>query len=74
MPVPDFKLENNKPFLLPRLPHMYDSENIEATAYALMVYTNRQELQTDAIVKWLNTQRLHEGGWASTQVIIIKCR
>ena len=47
---------------------MYDSENIEATAYALMVYTNRQEFQTDAIVKWLNTQRLHEGGWASTQV------
>ncbi len=69
MPVPDFKLENNKPFLLPRLPHKYDSENIEATAYALLVYVARQELvHIEPIVKWLNTQRLYDGGWASTQV------
>lgn len=92
VPVPDFKLENNKPFLLPRLPHKYgmisviilhnkksvtnlasskllDSENIEATAYALLVYVARQELVfVEPIVKWLNTQRLYDGGWASTQV------
>jgi CD109 antigen len=68
VPVPDFKLENNKPFLLPRLPHKYDSENIEATAYALLVYVARQELMVDPIVRWLNTQRLYDGGWASTQV------
>ncbi|OXA62186.1 Complement C3 [Folsomia candida] len=68
VPVPDFKLENNKPFLLPRLPHKYDSENIEATAYALLVYVARQELVfVEPIVKWLNTQRLYDGGWASTQ-------
>ncbi|CAG7733856.1 unnamed protein product, partial [Allacma fusca] len=74
VPVPDYKLENNKPFLLPRLPAIYDSENIEATAYALMVYVQRQELQTDAIVKWLNTQRLHDGGWASTQDTVVAMR
>ncbi|XP_050294787.1 CD109 antigen [Anthonomus grandis grandis] len=66
IPQPPFKLENQRPFLLPRLPYEYDSENIEATAYALMVYVERQELWVDNIVRWLNTQRLTESGWAST--------
>ncbi|KAJ8949269.1 hypothetical protein NQ318_022783 [Aromia moschata] len=57
---------NQKPFLLPRLPYEYDSENIEATAYGLMVYVARQEIFVDNIVRWLNTQRLTDGGWAST--------
>jgi len=61
-------MENQKPFLLPRLPYKYDSENIEATAWALMTYVARQELFVDPIVKWLNSQRLYDGGWASTQV------
>ena len=68
VPLPSFILENNKPFLLPRLPFKYDSENIEATAYALMIYVARQEIRVESIVKWLNTQRLYNGGWASTQV------
>lgn len=68
-PLPPFKMENQKPFLLPRLPYKYDASNIEATAYALLVYVARQELlETEAIMKWLNSQRLTEGGWASTQV------
>ncbi|KAL1513271.1 hypothetical protein ABEB36_002700 [Hypothenemus hampei] len=66
VPQPPFKMENQRPFLLPRLPYEYDSENIEATAYALMVYVERQELWVDYIVRWLNTQRLTDGGWAST--------
>uniref|UniRef100_A0AAR5PB89 NTR domain-containing protein n=2 Tax=Dendroctonus ponderosae TaxID=77166 RepID=A0AAR5PB89_DENPD len=66
VPQPPFKMENQRPFLLPRLPYEYDSENIEATAYALMVYVERQELWVDNIVRWLNTQRLWDGGWAST--------
>ncbi|XP_076260328.1 macroglobulin complement-related isoform X2 [Rhynchophorus ferrugineus] len=66
VPQPPFKIENQRPFLLPRLPYEYDSENIEATAYALMVYVERQELWVDNIVRWLNTQRLSDGGWAST--------
>lgn len=68
VPQPPFKMENQKPFLLPRLPYKYDAENIEATAYALLTYVARQELFVDPIVKWLNSQRLYDGGWASTQV------
>ncbi|XP_065338347.1 CD109 antigen [Cloeon dipterum] len=67
VPQPPFKMENQKPFLLPRLPYKYDSENIETTAWALMTYVARQELLVDPIVKWLNSQRLFDGGWASTQ-------
>lgn len=67
VPTPPVKTENQKPFSLPRLPYEYDSENIETTAYALLVHVARQEVQIDGIVKWLNTQRLTDGGWASTQ-------
>ncbi|XP_032681825.1 CD109 antigen [Odontomachus brunneus] len=67
IPVPNFKTENQKPFLLPRLPYTYDAENIETTAYGLLVLVARHELQLEPIVKWLNAQRLTDGGWASTQ-------
>lgn len=70
VPPPPYKMENQKPFSLPRLPYKYDSTNIQATAYALLTYVARQELMIDPIVKWLNSQRLTDGGWASTQVII----
>lgn len=66
VPQPPSKIENQKPFLLPRLPYEFDAENIEATAYALMVYVARQEVFVDYIVRWLNTQRLTDFGWAST--------
>lgn len=67
VPPPPYKMENQKPFALPRLPYKYDSSNVETTAYALLVYVSRQELMIDSIVKWLNAQRLTDGGWASTQ-------
>lgn len=67
VPLPPFKMENQKPFLLPRLPYRYDASNIQTTAYALLVHVARQELTTHSIVKWLNSQRLTDGGWASTQ-------
>lgn len=67
VPLPPQKIENQKPFSLPRLPYAYDSENIETTAYALLVHVARQEVWTEPIVKWLNAQRLTDGGWASTQ-------
>ncbi|XP_045471389.1 CD109 antigen [Harmonia axyridis] len=66
IPQPPSKIENQKPFLLPRLPYEYDSENIETTALGLLVYVARQEIYVDNIVRWLNTQRLSDGGWAST--------
>lgn len=51
VPQPPYKIENQKPFLLPRLPYKYDAENIEATAYGLMVYVARQEVFVDYIVR-----------------------
>ncbi|GAB0098879.1 macroglobulin complement-related [Sergentomyia squamirostris] len=67
VPQPPTKLENQKYFSLPRLPYKYDSMNIETTAYALLVYVSRRELMVDPIVRWMNAQRLTDGGWASTQ-------
>ncbi|KAM7353925.1 macroglobulin complement-related [Cochliomyia hominivorax] len=67
LPPPPKKLENQKWFSLPRLPYEYDSMNIETTAYALLVYVSRREFSVDPIARWLNSQRLNDGGWASTQ-------
>ncbi|XP_067001675.2 CD109 antigen [Anabrus simplex] len=67
VPEPPTKMENQKPFLLPRLPNKYDASNIETTAYALLTYVARQEILVEPIVLWLNSQRLTDGGWASTQ-------
>lgn len=64
---PPSKLENQKYFSLPRLPYKFDALNIETTAYALLTYASRQELLVDSIVRWLNAQRLTDGGWAGTQ-------
>jgi len=60
-------LENQKYFSLPRLPYKYDSLNIETTAYALLTYISRKEVFVEPIVRWLNAQRLTDGGWASSQ-------
>jgi hypothetical protein len=43
VPPPPYKMENQKPLSLPRLPHKYDSTNIQATAYTLLTYIGRQE-------------------------------
>lgn len=68
VPQPPTKIENQKPFLLPRLPYKYDSENIETTAYALLLYTAKQQVFfIQPIVRWLNSQRLTDGGWATTR-------
>lgn len=67
VPPPPYKMENQKPFLLPRLPYKYDSYNIGATAYALLACMDHQD-NNEPIVMWLNAQRLTDGGWASTQV------
>jgi len=71
VPLPAQRLENQRPFLLPRLPHSFDATNVETTAYALLTYVGRQELFVEPIVKWLNTQRLTDAGWASTQDTIV---
>ncbi|CAK1584913.1 unnamed protein product [Parnassius mnemosyne] len=66
-------MENQKPFLLPRLPYKYDSNNIAATAYALLTCMDHQD-NNEPIVMWLNAQRLKDGGWASTQDTYIALR
>ncbi|XP_026496456.1 CD109 antigen [Vanessa tameamea] len=73
VPQPPYKMENQKPFLLPRLPYKYDSNNIAATAYALLACMDHQD-NNEPIVMWLNSQRLRDGGWASTQDTYIALR
>ncbi|XP_045452691.1 CD109 antigen [Melitaea cinxia] len=73
VPAPPYKMENQKPFLLPRLPYRYDSNNIAATAYALLACMDHQD-NNEPIVMWLNSQRLKDGGWASTQDTYIALR
>ncbi|XP_068620051.1 CD109 antigen [Battus philenor] len=73
VPQPPFKMENQKPFLLPRLPYKYDSNNIATTAYALLACMDHQD-NNEPIVMWLNAQRLKDGGWASTQDTYISLR
>ncbi len=43
IPPPKTQIENNRPFLLPRLPNKYDSSNIETTAYSLLVHIAKQD-------------------------------
>lgn len=68
---PLIKIENNRPFLMPRLPTKYDASNVETTAYALLVHVARQAVIQKEIVEWLNIQRGTDGGWASTQDTVI---
>lgn len=65
------QVEGNRPFILPRLPHRYDSSNIATTAYALLVFIKRQAMIQKEIVEWLNTQRLYDSGWATTEDTIV---
>ncbi|XP_053203111.1 CD109 antigen-like isoform X2 [Panonychus citri] len=71
LPAPKTTIENNRPYLLPRLPHEYDSLNIETTAYGLLTHIIKTAVIQREIVEWLNTNRLYNGGWASTQDSII---
>ncbi|XP_022237429.1 CD109 antigen-like [Limulus polyphemus] len=67
VPSPQTSIVNNRPYLLPKLPHKYEACNIETTAYGLLVHVARQAVIQKEIVKWLVAQRSHDGGWASTQ-------
>lgn len=43
--------------------------NIELTAYVLLTYAMKNDTKNGiAILKWLTTQRNHDGGFISTQV------
>lgn len=63
--------ENNRPYFLPRDLAKYDASNIETTAYGLLVHIRKQSYIQQEIVDWLNTYRLHDSGWCSTQDSIV---
>lgn len=71
VPPPKTQIENNRPYLLPRLPDTFESLNVETTAYALLTHLSKQALIQKEIVEWLNSHRLHTGGWSSTQDSIV---
>jgi len=71
VPPPKAQSENNRPYLLPRDLSKYDSSAIETTAYALLVHMRKQSFIQQEIVEWLNTYRLHDNGWCSTQDSIV---
>lgn len=61
--------QNQRPFILPRLPGKYDAVAVEATAYALLVYVRYNGILQDRIVRWLNTMRNTDHGFISSQVL-----
>ncbi|KAK3881350.1 hypothetical protein Pcinc_014206 [Petrolisthes cinctipes] len=67
VPLPSYRVESQRPHLQPRHPHTHDAGNVAATAYALRLYCLRGEVLTQSIVRWLHSQRSHDGGWRSTQ-------
>ncbi|OQV18021.1 putative CD109 antigen [Hypsibius exemplaris] len=71
---PGFILRNNLPYMEAHLPNNYESTNIAATSYALMVYNLRQSFLTEKIAAWLNTQRLKNFGFSSTQDTIMAAK
>ncbi|XP_045107726.1 pregnancy zone protein-like [Portunus trituberculatus] len=67
VPLPSYRVESQRPHLQPRRPHRHDAGNVAATAYALRLYSMRGEIMTPSIMRWLQSQRSHDGGWMSTQ-------
>ncbi|KPM04684.1 LDL, Prenyltransferase and alpha-2-macroglobulin domain-containing protein [Sarcoptes scabiei] len=65
------QVESNRPFIMPRLPNRYDSSNVATTAYGLLIHIKRQAFIQKEIVDWLNTQRLYDSGWSTTEDTIV---
>lgn len=63
--------QNNRNLIYPRARGKYDSKNVQTTAYGLLTLIRRQIPYQRDVVDWLNTQRLSDGGWASTQDTLV---
>ena len=63
--------QSQRPFITLRLPQVCDSEAVEATSYALMVYIRFGGLIQDQIVRFLNFMRLNPEGFISTYDTIV---
>jgi hypothetical protein len=64
-------VQNNRNLIYPRSRGKFDSKNVQTTAYGLLTLIQRQIPYQRDVVDWLNTQRLSEGGWSSTQDTIV---
>jgi CD109 antigen len=64
-------VQNNRNLIYPRYRGKFDSRNVQTTAYGLLTLIQRQIPYQRDVVDWLNTQRLSESGWSSTQDTIV---
>ncbi|XP_022256776.1 CD109 antigen-like [Limulus polyphemus] len=71
IPPPEIVYQNQRPFIMPRFPNKWDAVAVEATAYALMVYIRHGGIIQDQIVRWLNSMRLHDAAFISTQDTVV---
>lgn len=71
-PIPSnpVKIENQKPYRMPRLYQETDSYAVEATSWALLVYIANEgiTLQVENIVKWLISMKMSNFGFISVVV------
>lgn len=61
-------LDGQRPSLQAHRPCKADALSVEATSYALLVYIAREGALQENIVRWLNTMRMTDGGFISSQV------
>uniref|UniRef100_A0A1B6EA02 Alpha-2-macroglobulin domain-containing protein n=1 Tax=Clastoptera arizonana TaxID=38151 RepID=A0A1B6EA02_9HEMI len=68
IPSNPIKLENQRPFLRPRLYHENDSLAVETTSWAMLVVLQREGITntTDKIIQWLTSVRMFNSGFIST--------
>lgn len=65
--------DSQRSLLQPKFEQEFDAHAVESTAYALLVYLIREGVTIDQnrIVEWLNSMRMHDGGFISTVVSIL---
>ncbi len=69
MPRMELRIIDNIQYLQPRQYQVDEAAAIQATSYGLLVYTmNNYFEKSIPIMKWLQTQRNKDGGFASSQV------
>lgn len=71
VPISAVNTQNNRNLIYPRSRGKFDSKNVQTSAYGLLTLIRKQNQYQRDIVDWLNTQRLSDGGWASTQDTLV---
>lgn len=67
---------SQRDLIQPKDPQTFDSEAVETTAYALLVYLFRDAISGDQekMVLWLNSMRTSDGGFGSTTASLMALR